>query len=429
MKNKTIKRAALLLTTLFLAIYPASAQEYVVSYTGHSAVDQIIRAIDNTTNLVCNNFSTNGYAYIMQKDGVTSFDYFFLSNDITAISDFEIYNDTVFFCGTISKAYGDIGLFGYFPLAYFPNPVVTYIEIPWMSTLKKLEVERFADSLHVVTTAKTLSGRSAIIDALNKITYWNVNYYIADSSVVSFDDVAISSNYVVFSSLVSGRTFNSGRFWFVSKPTSSGASIMPALSSTRSFSIAGSPILLQACRADTILAVFPYGLLTMLPVTLPVRIMTFNGIYNINNFSFSKTADLVYLKNIRYNKTDRLLGIDIITATAGTTHSHIYTFKHPVAPLPSSIQSHGYANVGINSIDAISSNQFVAAGKYGNGLYMFKFTHNIWNNCFDNDTVQIVTNSYNFIPNNAYLRGDSLGVLIKTMNTSKKNDTMQNICN
>ena len=49
MKNKTMKRAALLLTTLFLAVYPAAAQENItqINYTlGDNSMIKLISGDD-----------------------------------------------------------------------------------------------------------------------------------------------------------------------------------------------------------------------------------------------------------------------------------------------------------------------------------------------------------------------------------------------
>lgn len=94
--------------------------------------ESIIRHYDSVTDVVCNHPYYGYPSFLLLKEGISIVNSIQIAAD--DVMDFEIYKDTVYFCGKIQSYQGDIALIGYFDMASFStasNVQVYYLSLPW----------------------------------------------------------------------------------------------------------------------------------------------------------------------------------------------------------------------------------------------------------------------------------------------------------
>lgn len=139
------------------------------------------------------------------------------------VSDFRIYNDFVYFCGS----YLDKEIIGWFkiPTMFFSGGAINYAIFPTgmpaypesygiddIVTLDKIKVFERNGDLHLVILGtgqhyynNTYSWHSALVDVwTNDMAIWNFKYTMDYFDTNSYDDLTVTDNYVV----VSGRFLN-----------------------------------------------------------------------------------------------------------------------------------------------------------------------------------------------------------------------------
>ena len=226
MKNKTIKRAALLLTTLFLAVYPASAQENITQINYTLGDNSMIKLISGDDWLV---YTLDGVQGEFSKVTPTGSAILMLDPIFGKVSDFLIFGGTVFFCGMSAE---NIPYFAYFPLSAFSSPFVVYDFLDGAESVRSIEVYKSPAGIrHVVLTGQDHEGYGILIEAVDMTSGWQVFYsrvFAVEGEKYTFDDIAISKDHVAFTaveqcdenrdSLYHIHNSCPGRVWFIDKP-------------------------------------------------------------------------------------------------------------------------------------------------------------------------------------------------------------------
>ena len=226
MKNKTIKRAALLLTTLFLAVYPASAQENITQINYTLGDNSMIKLISGDDWLV---YTLDGVQGEFSKVTPTGSAILMLDPIFGKVSDFLIFGGTVFFCGMSAE---NIPYFAYFPLSAFSSPFVVYDFLDGAESVRSIEVYKSPAGIrHVVLTGQDHEGYGILIEAVDMSPGWQVFYskvFAVEGEKYTFDDIAISESHVAFTaveqcdenrdSLYHIHNSCPGRVWFIDKP-------------------------------------------------------------------------------------------------------------------------------------------------------------------------------------------------------------------
>ncbi len=189
----------------------------------------IIRHYGEKSDIVCVHSAGMSY-FIFLQEGVP-FTYARQVN-LDTVCEFEIYNDTVYFCGMRTSSGISSAVLGYFDIASLASnatTVVYYQDLPWMDKANKLEVAWFAARKHVVAIGRERKGGAMIVDAIDEGTYWNVNYTGMYNDSLQLADLAITNSYVVVTSVLDEEMGSgSGLLWWIGKPSVSGSSILPS---------------------------------------------------------------------------------------------------------------------------------------------------------------------------------------------------------
>ncbi len=213
--------AALTLASIALFGSNAIAQDATRSLNDFSSIS-IIRDIDDNAQL-CYSYWERGTFYRISDNNPMS-TFMTISDPSVIIHDFEIMDDTVFFCGQ----YEDKAIAGYFDLLTFPATDVWYFIVDENKALIKLDVYREGDEL-----------RMEMISRKDPITYRNVNtlvearrtagvnwgYTVMDTvkKMYSFDDVKVTKTCVMFTGRGADEKDStiavSAGLWVFPKPT------------------------------------------------------------------------------------------------------------------------------------------------------------------------------------------------------------------
>lgn len=90
-----------------------------------------------------------------------------------------------------------------------------------VSELRALEVADFAMRKHVVSLGTSITKDAVMVDLIDEVSYWSINYSPICDSTLTLIDLAITESYVIATS-----TLNyGGRLWHFYKPTIAGMSL------------------------------------------------------------------------------------------------------------------------------------------------------------------------------------------------------------
>lgn len=230
MKKHTKALFCIIISLLFLSAGNVRADELVrLNSDELTSSGSIIRHYDGDTDIVCYH-SPEGPFFMMYINGVPSTNVLYLQ-PMDTIHDFEIYEDTVYFCGNgnINRV-GD-AVVGYFAVADLTNlslSNVAYITLPALETVKAIEVGWFASRKHVVGVGKAINSEGMMVDMIDESAYWDVNLGEVGGDTIALSDLAITRTYVVVTSTKNAiGTVVPGRLWLIEKPTTAGASLFP----------------------------------------------------------------------------------------------------------------------------------------------------------------------------------------------------------
>lgn len=203
----------------FSACNECVANELIRTTVGNPISNHsIIRHCGGDTTVVCCN-SNQPYFMLLDESSNISYPLFL---PINKVWDFEIDNDTVYFCGNTILSGIDIGVIGHFDVTLLASPSmvnVNYIYLDKMKNISALEVGHFAGQKHVVVIGDDIDPAhrtNRILDLIEFPTFWAVYSDGADGYKEHFSDLAITENYVVATSILPD---NNGRVWYYNKPS------------------------------------------------------------------------------------------------------------------------------------------------------------------------------------------------------------------
>lgn len=276
---------------------------YVLSDTS------IVRGVAVDTVLIYNYNQVSTFSLVASNDSNVWTIYI----EPIVVKDFEVFENMVFFCGYRVEEEVKQAVIGYFYLNLFPNNEVYYRYVDDCKELRKLDVyeikeSQFEKEIHLVSTGTTGTRSNVLID-MPVFSPSLVNCYvqISNDENESFDDVAVTQNYVVVSSRSKVQDIPIVKFWYYDRPALVGQSIF--YSTVHSFSIsspvAETPVVLEHTAIDSFAAVYKVpGYFRMAMLRLDVT-GTGYKIYEI----MGDDARTVYPIDIKYNPRNRVYGI------------------------------------------------------------------------------------------------------------------------
>lgn len=349
----------------------------------------IIRHYKEGMDVVCYQLSYKAY-FFTYKEGVATSHVLYV--DMDTITDFEIYDDTVYFCGRRKNDIAGSAVLGYFDVASLFNPGVTnvaYMKVLSLETLNALEVGWFADRKHVVAVGMNPKNEAMVLDAIDELSYWNMNFAKMGSDTTVHLDLAITDGFVVVTSKMITWMWG-GRLWFVKKPVLSGHSLFPCNVDYHDFhqgALLGVNCQIEAMDSDNFVTAFhSYWNVSG---SNPFIVSYYNGTNYIKSVLFDELSDSrFYVGDIGYENNSRSVELLIYgenkTPTGPTYRSVIYEIPDiNVLPSISTIQAHVFDGVYFESLDyTFTREHFVASGikqpapySYSSPYYL-KFKYN-----------------------------------------------------
>lgn len=393
--KKTLKNYTILLTLLTCS-YTVTGQEYIRNMASLLGGNSVIREVDDEGVLVASN-DTNVICFTLYKEGVSTVESMKLRPlDIFSnrVSDFEIFNDTVYFAGVntfLDIEEGDSifienGFMGFFPLAGFPYSQVEYIPV-CNGPLSKLDV--YAEktppfATHVIMTNNSSFYTDMLFDATAySPTHWNV-FASSLNNDKYVDDVAVTDNRIVVTSRTKDGIQWFYRVWLFDIPTSGYCAMDNCMGNfTYKASRSISSVLVEHCTSDGYAIATSYGLGKLI-----VRgYDDFNelGGDSINYKSF------YYPDDLKYNRHNVSLDVlcnyyyfkELAQEPRGPQSSEILKFTVPNLYTFNSVECRTFDGNVIKSLDYRKNipDVFVGAGVsfYDPALKVYKYTDpNYW---------------------------------------------------
>ncbi len=217
------------------------------------------------------------------------------------VNDFEILNDTVFFCGSRknSQAVCQSAVFGYFPLSNFPYGNVYLAENVKQKEYRKIDVFETAGKAHTVMVGSVSFGtKDVIVDGVQSTpNHWNFQSVEFDGLGVDLNDIAVTDSFIVATGF--GGANNQGWLHYLTKPTSY---MNVNYLTLRSFNIGYAPdsiMLIEHCYGDHFATITKDD-------NNRIYVNRYNGIGFEDALRYSGDARYVY-RDFKYNIfTDKL---------------------------------------------------------------------------------------------------------------------------
>ena len=359
---KTILKSlfCIFIAMLFLSANEAKAIEQVrYNMDDYTNPGSIIRHYADGIDIVCYNNSSYPY-FMMYKHGVSTTNELFLY-PMDTVCDFEIYNDTVYFCGKMQERMVGHAVIGYFAVAdlFNLNPSnVSYINLPAMTNVWAIEVGWFASRKHVVGVGESIDSDGMMVDMIDESVHWMVNFGDVGGDTVLLSDLAITQDYVVVTSKRNVNiVYTPSRLWYFKKPTMPGYSIFQGnisfldknlhiIGKYRIRALAGENFI-TACHSDYIHgSLNPFVVSYYSGFTCNRNAVIDEGLYN-----FVTLGDISY--TLGSNVVNLLLHGTYHTNSSSITRSVIYEIIY--GALPSTVMAHVYDGVIFESLDRIWS--------------------------------------------------------------------------
>lgn len=389
---------------LFLLLPELSGfgQEYIRDIINLKGKNSVIRELDKNNILVASNIDDTIVFTQYDETNTTAISMKFkfnLAGQYTAVSDFEIYKDTVYFVCTKAifddeyQEYVYCGYMGYFPLNGFPNTQVEYIKIE-NGHANKLAVYSEVTApffTHVIMTARNQSfGFSYLVDARRVTsTDWKVCYSILDGDDY-VDDVDVTDNYVVATSRKPDLTYQY-RVWLMNKPLG-GYSALDFCNGYFKFSspMAIGRLYVKHCTADGFVAVAK-----SYPSTLFVQAYDAASITNQYLGTVTIPLSTVFDNAVDLKFNNNTISLDVLCNNPYYTdtlifpreqhNSIIYKFTVPNLTSLATVERRTYYDELINSLEYSKSHANVF---YGSGapsedsqLRIYKYTEPYYSDC------------------------------------------------
>lgn len=391
---KKIIKLFVICTMAYLCNITAMGQEKIIEVDNHLDETSIIRAVNTKEWLVCDN--NNGWStFSLIDETLPTTQQIYLGNvgnsDKIQIYDFEVFNDTVYFCGSVWFGENQQAVWGYFPLAGFPYVSVKYIirDIKSLTKLDVFSIDPTGNEIHVVMVGEQTTNRGVMVDEIRTAPGTFIEYTsdIYDVVYKIFNDIAETDTYVVMTMHDGGMYYSGGQVLFINKPTTLNTTMFS--SSAHIYSIPGSLSagLLEHCQADAIVVAYR-------EIMGSVGVHSFTGPFTHANINIS--GDKIFSEmDLKFDKTYQ----DLDVLVKG--HKNLFLAKDTsmILHLNQSLVSYGgpvfchkYKDDFLNSLDWFSWGNygFVASGhdKTNNFLRVYKYQYNNWGNCTEQEILE-----------------------------------------
>lgn len=401
MKINTKTAICILLSLLFFSASEVRAVEEIryAAYESSSS-GTIIRHYTNNVDVVCYHNMYNPY-FMIYKTGVSSTNVLYLP-PMDTIYDFEIYNDTVYFCGEGQFPRAGAAVVGYFAIADMSGTSyanVSYVTLPAMKMVRAIEVGWFASRKHVVGVGEAINSEGMMVDMIDESTYWKVNFGDVGGDTVALSDLTITANYVVVTSTMPATGFaTKGRVWFFAKPSTPGQSLFPYYNVYFQDFVNSSGLtrkFLVRSRGDYIATAYRVDMSLM--GYNPFIISYYNGPAYVRSVMIDEASEsMIQLGDMQLTEGSKSLALllngQYKTGAGSTPRSVVYEIPN-YYPVPAMVDAHVYDGVFFESIDHmwltnLDNQHFVLSGyqPYGYGTpYYMKFHYGYFgdNTCLD----------------------------------------------
>lgn len=413
-----------------------SAQESLMEIPFLKSTESIIRMIDNDDWLVCCNDTCWKFARVNPASGNVEIKS--LDSYIVTVTDFEIHEGRVYFCGMSSDG---MPYMANFPLASFLSTNFECEFLDGASSVNKLDVYGSSNTvIHVVMTGQNLSGYGMLVEAMTMAVGWQVYYtlvYGEKGEKFIFDDIAISDSIAAITThersedeildpLVA-QTYTLGRVWFITIPPIN-------------YPLVGYPVMEYVDVPYTIRP--PFLVRETEPNSFVIAAL---GEHNTSNNVFVSgfigknhyaTATLPFLfspKDLYYNPSGRTTDIILNHIKEYVPNSVIYTLLPGMATTPGLAYGHIFNNYYWNSLVHLSynPNHYICVGYPNtspNIVSIAQYHCNYVASC--SKQVEVITGILEWTSNAK--RGDKYTITEYLANTYKKSQikykTLETLC-
>ena len=376
MINKLYKsRWIPVLFALLMMANNASGQNFIRETTSINDDHSLIRRITDTSWIVYSR--TKGENIFLRAYKTTnSASYLKLNENNIEITDFEVFHDTVFFCGT-KPGVKPCAVFGMFPLAGFPACSVYYHYFSDLKSFDKIAMLSSSGKTHAAMTASYLGGYGTMVDIYKTSSSWYYCVANRENMRDMYDDVAVLNNYVVYSSRAyvgsSAPKYGRAQFVYHSLPAAPTSTVLSTTPLLRYFSSmqATSPILLDA----------EYDLLITATTTSNSKISV-GHFSELNYYASAETATQsgLEIRDLGFNDLNLETELLVTIQNATMTGSLIYHFEDYHFMYNYILYSHYYVNQFLYSLVKAGFNDMlhVSCGHNltnpGLRIYRYKYT-------------------------------------------------------
>ncbi len=315
--------------------------------------------------------------------------------DSLRVNDFEIFRDTVYFCGQVWRQRESNAVWGYFPLNNFPNVDVRYweAESDRFTRLDIFSIDTMTIDLHVAMIADNSSigqfiNRGVIYDEVrlapdvfNQYTSTMEGLPITD---VLYYDIAVTDTNVAVSS-----TYSCGNVMFFCKPTTVAMTFfdIAVMSYPVTFSNGANSIMLEYCENNALVA-FYKNIIIGPSSSNNLQVRSF-----VNAIPHARleicNSERVTPYDVKYDKNSKDLDVlaAFIVQQFNSIPDRVYHLNPSLLYNGGPIFAHVFPGEVLNSLEWFPGglNTFVASGHDNNSnfLRIYKYKFDNWNNCFE----------------------------------------------
>ena len=395
-KMNTMKHIIILAAMTLLPV-GAMTQEITRKIDTHSDEFSIVRETPDGRWLVYN--MTNGLSYFSRvSDTATVAEMLQLGYNVgsnyTIIHDFEIFNDTVYFCGRTGTKDTPKSIWGYFPLAGFPS-VNIFVRESDYDNLKKLEVfsvDPIMNEIHVVMLGQ-IGRQEMLIDEMRTAPnqFDEARSEVFDHAM-RFNDIAVTDSHIVVAAeAIASSAMN--KTVFIEKPLSTGVPIFfgniyyRERTNTPPFLLGNE--LLKSCEGV-------FCVLACTDTRAGIIVTAYKGkdvYYSVNMPVYYNY--IVTLRSMCYGKHWR--NLEILTRTASDSRSVIHSLYPALAGYGGTVYQHIYQDENLASLDWLSTDDehIIASGHdfATSTLQVYRYNYSMWNPCTERETVECLPQS------------------------------------
>jgi hypothetical protein len=294
-----------------------------------------------------------------------------------------------------------IGFFDVATLSSTTPSNVAYLPLPLMSVVTAIEVDYFASRKHVVGIGESIKSEGMIVDMIDELSYWNVNFGEVGGDTSTLHDLKILNGYVVVTStrpesILPSFTVQAARLWYIEKPTLPGNSLFPGVAYYknvhRAYSVIGK-IMIETMRdGDKFVTAYKKDLYNA-TTSNPFIVSYYNGLSYINSVEMNANpGDKVRLADIEYSVDCHTVEMLLcgMCKFSGGSYPRSVIYEIPNAPLPPTLMAHAIDGIYFESLDnvwepLIGAISFVSAGYKPSSLipYFLKFSCGVFLDCME----------------------------------------------